>query len=93
MSCRKHRSAFDQVFEFFRGRILVYRDCVLPFRKIGSRVLRNQTTVMRMSECWMQDGTKDRLGRLHPLQCTTSGEERQIVEHDNDGIAQAHPEP
>ncbi|GFW71411.1 transposable element Tcb1 transposase [Trichonephila clavipes] len=44
MSRRKQQSAFDQVSEFDRGRIVAYRDCGLPFRKIGSRVGRNQTT-------------------------------------------------
>ncbi|GFY06593.1 hypothetical protein TNCV_3524491 [Trichonephila clavipes] len=47
-SRRKQRSAFDQVSEFGRGRIMAYRDCGLPFREIGSRVGRNQTAVMRM---------------------------------------------
>ncbi|GFY26653.1 transposable element Tc1 transposase [Trichonephila clavipes] len=46
MSRRKQRSAFDQVSEFDRGRIVAYRDCGLSFREIGSRVGRNQTTVM-----------------------------------------------
>ncbi|GFW72727.1 transposable element Tcb1 transposase [Trichonephila clavipes] len=44
MSCRKQRSAFDQVSEFDRGRIVAYRDCGLSFRKIGNHVGRNQTT-------------------------------------------------
>ncbi|GFW32339.1 transposable element Tcb1 transposase [Trichonephila clavipes] len=48
MSRRKQRSAFDQVSEFDRGRIVAYRDCGLSFREIGSRVGRNQTTVMRI---------------------------------------------
>ncbi|GFW86977.1 transposable element Tcb1 transposase [Trichonephila clavipes] len=43
MSRRKHRSAFDQVSEFDRGRIVANRDCGLSFREIGSRVGRNQT--------------------------------------------------
>ncbi|GFU99690.1 uncharacterized protein TNCV_3597611 [Trichonephila clavipes] len=38
MSRRKQRSAFDQVSELDRGRIMAYRDCGLSFRKIGSRV-------------------------------------------------------
>ncbi|GFT28592.1 transposable element Tcb1 transposase [Trichonephila clavipes] len=46
MSRRKQRSAFDLVFEFDRGRIVVYQDSGLSFREIGSRVGRNQTTVM-----------------------------------------------
>ncbi|GFY20116.1 hypothetical protein TNCV_2148091 [Trichonephila clavipes] len=46
MSGRKQRSAFDQVSEFHRGRIVAYRDCGLSFRKIGSRVGRNHTPVM-----------------------------------------------
>ncbi|GFX40883.1 transposable element Tcb1 transposase [Trichonephila clavipes] len=85
MSRRKYRSAFDQVSEFDRGRIVAYRerererDCGLSFRAIGSRVGRNQTTVMRICDRWMQEGTKDRRGRSHPLQCTTSREDRQIV--------------
>ncbi|GFU88744.1 transposable element Tcb1 transposase [Trichonephila clavipes] len=75
MSRRKQRSAFDQVSEFDRGRIVTYRDCGLSFREIGSRVGRNQTTVMRICDHWMQD----RRGRSHPPQCTTSREGRQIV--------------
>ncbi|GFT71285.1 transposable element Tcb1 transposase [Trichonephila clavipes] len=48
-------------------------------REIGSRVGRNQTTVMRICDHWMQEGTADRHGRSHPPQCTTSREDRQIV--------------
>ncbi|GFW73096.1 transposable element Tcb1 transposase [Trichonephila clavipes] len=79
MSRRKQRSAFDQVSEFHRGRIVAYRDCGLSFREIGSLVGRNQTTVMRICDRWMQEGTTDRRGRSHPPQCTTSREVRQIV--------------
>ncbi|GFU29002.1 transposable element Tcb1 transposase [Trichonephila clavipes] len=79
MSRRKQRSAFDQVSQFDRGRIVAYRDCGLSFREIGSRVGRNQTTVMRICDRWMQEGTTDRRGRLHPPQCTTSREDSQIV--------------
>ncbi|GFW98935.1 transposable element Tcb1 transposase [Trichonephila clavipes] len=79
MSRRKQRSAFDQVSKFDRGKIVAYRDYGLSFRKIGSRVGRNQTTVMRICDRWMQEGTMDRRGRSHPPQCTTSGENRQIV--------------
>ncbi|GFV12702.1 transposable element Tcb1 transposase [Trichonephila clavipes] len=79
MPRRKQRSAFDQVSEFDRGRIVAYRDYGLFFQEIGSRVGRNQTTVMRICDRWMQEGTTDRRGRSHPPQCTTSSEERQIV--------------
>ncbi|GFX05071.1 transposable element Tcb1 transposase [Trichonephila clavipes] len=48
-------------------------------REIGSRVGRNQTTIMRICDCWMQEGTTDRRGRSHLPQCTTSREDRQIV--------------
>ncbi|GFW71592.1 transposable element Tcb1 transposase [Trichonephila clavipes] len=72
MSRSKQRSDFDQVSEFDRGRIVAHRDCGLSFREIGSRVGRNQTTVMRICDRWMQD-------RSHPPQCTTSREDRQIV--------------
>ncbi|GFW66385.1 transposable element Tcb1 transposase [Trichonephila clavipes] len=79
MSRRKHRSAFDQVFEFDRRRIVAYRDCELSFREISSRVGRNQTTVMPICDRWMQKGTTDRRDRSHSPQCTTSREDRQIV--------------
>ncbi|GFU85967.1 transposable element Tcb1 transposase [Trichonephila clavipes] len=70
---RKERTSGDnKVFEFDKERIVSYRDCGLSFRKIGSRVGRNQTTVMRICDRWMQEGTTDRRGRSHPPQCTTS---------------------
>ncbi|GFW11330.1 transposable element Tcb1 transposase [Trichonephila clavipes] len=79
MSRRKQRSAFDQVSEFDRGRIVAYRDCGLSFREIGSHVGRNKTTAMRICDRSMQEGTMDRHGRSHPPQCTTSREDWQIV--------------
>ncbi|GFX20050.1 transposable element Tcb1 transposase [Trichonephila clavipes] len=79
MSCRKQRSAFDQVSEFNRGKIVAYRNCVLSYRGIDNRVERNQTTVMQVCDHWMRDGTTDRRGRSHPPQCTTSREDKQIV--------------
>ncbi|GFX12022.1 transposable element Tcb1 transposase [Trichonephila clavipes] len=79
MSRGKQRSAFNQVSEFHRGRIVAFRDCGLSFTKIGSRVGRNQTTEMRICDRWMQEGTTDRRGRWHPPECTTSREDRQIV--------------
>ncbi|GFT96267.1 transposable element Tcb1 transposase [Trichonephila clavipes] len=79
ISRRKHRSAFDQVSEFDRGRIVNYRDYGSYFREIGSRVGRNQATVMRICDRWMQEGKTDRHGRSHPTQCITSCEDRQIV--------------
>ncbi|GFT38132.1 transposable element Tcb1 transposase [Trichonephila clavipes] len=79
MSRRKQRSAFNQVSEFDRGRIVAYQDCGLSFRAIGSRDGRNQTAVMRICDRWMQGSTMDRRGRSHPPQCTTSHEDRQIV--------------
>ncbi|GFU45948.1 uncharacterized protein TNCV_5102471 [Trichonephila clavipes] len=75
MSRRKKRSAFDQVSEFDRGRIVNYRDCGLSF----SRVRRIQTTVMRICDRWMQEGETDRRGRSPTPQCTTSREDRKIV--------------
>ncbi|GFY22901.1 transposable element Tcb1 transposase [Trichonephila clavipes] len=34
---------------------------------------------MRICDLWMQDGTADRRNRLHPPQCTSSREDKQIV--------------
>ncbi|GFX53026.1 uncharacterized protein TNCV_3228931 [Trichonephila clavipes] len=64
MSRKKQRSAFDQVFEFDRGRIVAYRDWGSSFREIGSRVGRNQTAVMRICDRWMQKGTTE-VDRIH----------------------------
>lgn len=79
MPRRKQRSSFDQVSEFDRGRIVAYRDCGLSFREIGRRVGRNQTTVMRICDRWVQEGTTDRRVRPHRPQCTTSRDDRHIV--------------
>ncbi|GFX57933.1 transposable element Tcb1 transposase [Trichonephila clavipes] len=46
--------------------------------EIGSRVGRNQTTVMRICDRWMQEGTTDRRGRSHPPQCNPSLSARTI---------------
>ncbi|GFV72586.1 transposable element Tcb1 transposase [Trichonephila clavipes] len=59
MSRTKPRSVFDQVSEFDRGWIVAYRGCRLSFREIGSRVGRNQATVMRICDHWMQEGTTE----------------------------------
>ncbi|GFS53723.1 transposable element Tcb1 transposase [Trichonephila clavipes] len=83
MSRRKQRSTFDQVSEFDRGRIVAYRDCGLSFRKIGSRVGRNQATVMRICDHWMQEGK--RRGRSHPPQCITSRWGQANRAHGSDG--------
>ncbi|GFV96495.1 uncharacterized protein TNCV_1999471 [Trichonephila clavipes] len=48
-------------------------------KEIGSRVGQNQTTVMRICDRWIQEGTMDHRGRSHPPQCTTSREDQQIV--------------
>ncbi|GFW77221.1 transposable element Tcb1 transposase [Trichonephila clavipes] len=79
MSLRNQRSAFDQVFQFNKGRIVACQDCGLSFRKIGSRVGRSETTVKRICDRWIQELTTDRRGRSHPPQCTISREDRQIV--------------
>ncbi|GFU60733.1 transposable element Tcb1 transposase [Trichonephila clavipes] len=66
MSRKNQGSAFDQVSEFDRGRIVAYRDCGLSFREIGSRVGRKQTTIMRIYDSWKQEGmTTDVVDRIH----------------------------
>ncbi|GFT88470.1 transposable element Tcb1 transposase [Trichonephila clavipes] len=47
--------------------------------KIGSRVGRNQTTVMRICDHWMQEGKTNQRGRSHPPQYTTSRDDRKTV--------------
>ncbi|GFX42572.1 transposable element Tc3 transposase [Trichonephila clavipes] len=79
---RKQRSTFDQVTEFNRGRIVAYRDC-------GAE--RNQTTVMRICDHWMQEGMTDRRGRSHLPQCTTSRDDRQIVRMAQSGLSARRP--
>ncbi|GFX80756.1 transposable element Tcb1 transposase [Trichonephila clavipes] len=47
--------------------------------EIGSRVGRNQTTLMWICDHWMQEGTTDQRGRSYPPQCITSREDKQIA--------------
>ncbi|GFV06615.1 transposable element Tcb1 transposase [Trichonephila clavipes] len=89
MSRRKQRSAFHQVSEFDRGMIVAYRDCVLYFREIASRVGQNQTTLMLICDRWMQEGMTDRRGRSHPPYCTTSRVDRQNVQQS--GLSAGRP--
>ncbi|GFV60502.1 transposable element Tcb1 transposase [Trichonephila clavipes] len=77
MSRKKQRLAFDQVSEFDKGRIVVYRGCELFLREIGSQVGRNQTTAMRKCDHWMQEDMTDRRGRSP--QCTTLCEDKLNV--------------
>ncbi|GFV56217.1 transposable element Tcb1 transposase [Trichonephila clavipes] len=92
MSLKKQRSAFDQVSEFDRGRIVAYQDCGLSFREIGSPVGRNQTTVMRIYARWMQEGTMDQRTQSHPPQCTTSLYTRTIRRRlQQSGLPARHP--
>ncbi|GFV50421.1 transposable element Tcb1 transposase [Trichonephila clavipes] len=56
MSRRQQRSAFNQVSEFKRGRIVAYRDFGLTFREISSRVGQNKTTSDSSLETpWRED--------------------------------------
>ncbi|GFT33291.1 transposable element Tcb1 transposase [Trichonephila clavipes] len=56
MSRRKQQSAYDQLSEFDRGRIVSNRDCGSSFREIGSRVGRNQTTNhRRLRHQWCEE--------------------------------------
>ncbi|GFW92901.1 uncharacterized protein TNCV_3495341 [Trichonephila clavipes] len=68
----RHRTSFDQVSEFDRGRIVPYRDCGLCFREIGHSGVRNQATVMRICHLWMQEETTGLIAPtslLHHLDC------------------------
>ncbi|GFV42519.1 transposable element Tcb1 transposase [Trichonephila clavipes] len=69
----------DQFLIKYLSSTVAYRDCGLSLREIGSLVGRNQTTVMRICDRWMQEGTMDQRGLSHLPQCTTSRENRQIV--------------
>ncbi|GFW52920.1 HTH_Tnp_Tc3_2 domain-containing protein [Trichonephila clavipes] len=68
MSCHRNEKFFSKS-----------NDAWLSGEEIGSRVGRNQTTVTRICDRWMKEGTTDQRGRSHPPQCTTSREYRQIV--------------
>ncbi|GFV30584.1 transposable element Tcb1 transposase [Trichonephila clavipes] len=67
--------------KLYGGMKLRYRHSVVRAEnmEIGSSVGRNQITVMRICDRWMQKGTTYRHCRSHPPQCTISREDRQIV--------------
>ncbi|UYV69264.1 hypothetical protein LAZ67_6003029 [Cordylochernes scorpioides] len=71
---KKQQSSFDQVSDFDRGRKVAYRDCGLSFKQIGSSVGRNQTTVMRIFDRWIQEGTTDR-----PSNCAHGSDDRSVT--------------
>lgn len=79
MPRKNNRVSFEQVSECDRGRIVAYRNCGLSVREMGDRVWRNQATVMRICNRWMQEGTTNRRDQLHPPRCTTARDDRQIV--------------
>ncbi|UYV68949.1 hypothetical protein LAZ67_6001758 [Cordylochernes scorpioides] len=86
MPRRKQRSYFDQVSEFDRGRIVTYRDCGLSFIKIGIRVGRNQTTVMRICDRRKVQRTDlfDRvhlIGPLHVLKANCAHGSHRSLSH------------
>jgi len=60
MSRISKRSSLEHISEFDRGRIVAYSDRGLSFKDIGNRVGRKQLTVMRVCNCWMQEGAADR---------------------------------
>ncbi|GFX66288.1 transposable element Tcb1 transposase [Trichonephila clavipes] len=70
------RAGSDRLHGPMRGDWGSKRD---PPREIGGRVGRNQTSVMRICDRWVQEGTTDRRGRSHPPQCTTLREDRRIA--------------
>ncbi|GFX58523.1 hypothetical protein TNCV_417031 [Trichonephila clavipes] len=70
---------------------LTLSSCSTVLTEIGSRVGRNETTVMRICDRWMQEGTMDRRGRSLPPQCTTSlAEWNEVVFSDESRICLQH---
>ncbi|GFU55205.1 HTH_Tnp_Tc3_2 domain-containing protein [Trichonephila clavipes] len=72
----KMRLIFSFIYKDIQG---ISKLNVKQVWEIGSRVGRNQSTVMRICDSWMKEGNMNRRGRSHPPQCTTSREDRQIV--------------
>ncbi|GFV01717.1 hypothetical protein TNCV_2187251 [Trichonephila clavipes] len=62
MSHRKQRSAFDQVFEFDRGRIVAYRYYGLSFRKLVVVLDETKQLQCRICDRWMRESTMNRRG-------------------------------
>ncbi|GFX65374.1 transposable element Tcb1 transposase [Trichonephila clavipes] len=83
MSRRKQRSVFDEVSDLDKGRIVANRLCGLPFREIGSRDGRNQTTVMRICNRWsgrvQRTDVVDRIHLSEPLHVRTGKLVRMAV--------------
>ncbi|GFW53580.1 transposable element Tcb1 transposase [Trichonephila clavipes] len=94
-TCHTARATIDLLKDTFGDRLISHfgpvnwppRSCDLTpldcflcgAMEIGIRFGRNQATVMRICDRWMQEGTTDRRGRSHPPQCITSREDWQIV--------------
>ncbi|GFV69736.1 HTH_Tnp_Tc3_2 domain-containing protein [Trichonephila clavipes] len=79
MSRVRIRNVYQYVFDFDKGRIVVYWKCRLSCHSIAARVGSDQMTVRRIWNRWFQNGKMEcRAGSQRPL-ITSSQEDRHVI--------------
>ncbi|GFU89499.1 HTH_Tnp_Tc3_2 domain-containing protein [Trichonephila clavipes] len=56
----RSRYVYQHVFDFYKGRIVAYRNCGLSYGCITARTGRDQMIVSRIWNRWVQDGNTER---------------------------------
>ncbi|GFU20930.1 hypothetical protein TNCV_3005041 [Trichonephila clavipes] len=56
MSHGRHRASFDQVYEFYRGRIVAYKDCELSFVNVLDETTQLCDAVLASMDAGKNDG-------------------------------------
>ncbi|GFX68371.1 uncharacterized protein TNCV_2817451 [Trichonephila clavipes] len=65
-------NAYQHVSDFYKDRIIAYRDCGLPYRKIAARVGQDPMTVSRIWNRWVQDVNMMNPGSVYSIKSVAS---------------------
>ncbi|GFW73252.1 transposable element Tc1 transposase [Trichonephila clavipes] len=67
---------------FERGRIVGLREAGLSYRAVAAHVQRNNSTIMRVSKQWTDEGLTARKSGSGPRNVTSAREDRRLVRMD-----------
>ncbi|GFV66471.1 transposable element Tcb2 transposase [Trichonephila clavipes] len=79
MPCRRKGAKFEQISEFVRGKIVGLREAGLSYRAVAARVLRNSSTIMRVSKQWTDEGRTARKSGSGPRNVMSAPDDIRLV--------------
>ncbi|GFV61600.1 transposable element Tcb1 transposase [Trichonephila clavipes] len=79
MPCRRKGAKFEQISEFERGKIVGLREAGLSYRAVAARVQRNNSTIMRVSKQWTDEGRTARKSGSGARNVTSAPDDRRLV--------------